>query len=250
MNKLLRETIILMILGFTFASTTWALPPAEADLIIGGVVVSEPNGEPALNLSEPISLLIQGPINNGVCLNSNTLVTGPSTNSFSMHFDLVGCEGVILSPLGSIGQFNMFLEGIINSSLEVSTQPGLFVEILQLTRNSPTSPIMLVLENLGFPLPSGANLRVTPRVSDSQGNILFQGSDVAASADGVGPTSGGATFTFVLDAIPEDVELQNVDRQLRLELAAVLGGVVQGQIAQLAVRELENLHVGVDEGFR
>ncbi len=149
-----------------------------------------------------------------------------------MEYDLVSCEGLILFPGTAVGQFDSFLSGILSSSLGTSTESGV-VEILELSRSSPTAPITVVLENLLFPVPGGANLRVTPRVVDGDGNVLFQGTDVEASANGTGPIGGGLKFSYVLDPIPEDIELQNVDRQLQLELAAVQGGIVQGASAQL-----------------
>ncbi len=231
MKKLIVSTVALVFFGF-FPSAQ-ALPPVEADLTIGGVVVTEPNGNPSLNLAEPVSLLMVGSLVGGQCLGQEPLTTAPNTNSFLMEFDWASCEGVVLETLGAVGHFGLFLDGELRSSLEVSTQLGFFVEILQLTRSTPTSPITLLIETPGFPIPADHDLRVTPRVIDSEGNTLFQGNDAVASPDGVGPVSGGQKFSYVLDPIPEDVELQNIDRFLQLELAAVQGGVVQGNPAQL-----------------
>lgn len=209
---------------FLSSSVAHALPKAEEGLAIGGALIDSSDGSLESNLDQ---IGIINYLDNALwlsCTDEVNVTTGTSTNTFFFNSKFPGCEASW--GFGATVHFpGLFY--VLGTTLELTDFPGNFVELVSFDRASPTAPISLTLESLGFGLLPGESLQIESKVLDQNGDLLFEGTAQIASPSGTG-VGGSPLFSFVLDGVPSDVVTSNVNRFLELTLTAVPNGVPTG----------------------
>lgn len=240
MNKNTRFLFLLLLI--LFANRSFALPDTESGLTIGGVIIDGTFGIPSYNVDTLYSETFVGFINPGEQFPCNApfhVQTGGSTNSFFNDVDFSGCPN--LSGFGA--SYSLF--GNLSTTLS-SNFPGGGVELVRLSRSTPSAPIDLTFEPYG--LPQNDPITVVAEVTDQNGNTLYTSNSANANVVGIGE-QGSTLFNVILDGIPTDVISANVDRYLVLTFTinSLVVRIDPFRLTYMAGGCVELLHIGANE---